>query len=133
MLQGIHAGEQGIVIAHPFGQLVRHVVVLGEQGRGFAHAGDHGLEDGHRRIERRLLRHVADTYAGLYPDFAIVQPPPAGSGRHGGEQRGFAGAVAADQGDPLTGVELKIGMIEKRHMAVGKTGSGKFEVGHRSQ
>ena len=32
MLQGIHAGEQGIVIAHPFGQLVRHVVVLGEQG-----------------------------------------------------------------------------------------------------
>ena len=133
MLQGIHAGEQGIVIAQPFGQLVRHVVVLGEQGRGFAHAGDHGLEDGHRRVERRLLRHVADTYAGLHPDFAIVQPPPAGSGRHGGEQRGFAGAVAADQGDPLTGVELEIGMIEKRHMAVGKTGSGKFEVGHRSQ
>ncbi len=46
---------------------------------------------------------------------------------------GFAGAVTADQGDPLTGVELEIGMIEKRHMAVGKTGSGKFEVGHRSQ
>ncbi len=45
---------------------------------------------------------------------------------------GFAGAVTADQGDPLTGVELEIGMIEQGNVAIGQTGVVKLEIGHRS-
>ena len=45
----------------------------------------------------------------------------------------LTGAYAVRSGHALTGIEEKIGMIEKRHMAVGKAGVGKFEVGHRSQ
>jgi hypothetical protein len=104
--------------------VVRHFVVFGKQGRGFAHSGNHRLKDIHGRVERWLLRHIADADSRLHPNLAIVQSPLAGTGCQRSEQGRFARTVAADQGDPLTGIELKLGMIEKRHMAVGKAGVG---------
>jgi len=133
MLQGIHAAEQRIVVTLPFGQVMRDIVVFGEQGRGFTHAGDNRLKDGHRRIEGRLLRHVADPDAGLHPDFAVIQPALAGAGRQSSEQRGFAGPVTADQGNPFTGIELEIGMVEQGNVAIGQAGIVELEIGHGRQ
>ncbi|MPN62116.1 hypothetical protein SDC9_209863 [bioreactor metagenome] len=116
-----------------FAQAVRHRVVLGEQRRGFTHAGNHRLEHRMRRVERRFLRHVADADAGLHPDLAVIEPALAGTGGERRQQRRLAGAVAADQGHPLAGVELEFGVIEQRHVTVGEAGVGKFQVGHGRQ
>ena len=122
VLQFGHALQQHLVIGVDFAQLVRHLVVFSEQGGVFAHAGNHCLENRGLRIERRLLRHVADTDTGLHPDFAIVKASAPAPRRHRGEQGRFAGTVAADQRHPLARIEQKIGMVEERHVAVGKAG-----------
>ncbi len=85
LLQLRHARQQRLVIA-AFAQAVRHRVVLGEQRRSFAHAGNHRLEYRMRRVEGRLLRHVADANAGLHPDLAVIEPALAGTGGKRGEQ-----------------------------------------------
>ena len=47
------------------------------------------------------------------------------------EQRGLAAAVAADEGDALTGFERQRGVVEQRHMAIGEVGVGEGQQGHR--
>jgi isoquinoline 1-oxidoreductase subunit alpha len=46
------------------------------------------------------------------------------------QQRGLAGAVAADQADALTGFEREVGVVQQCHMAVGKLGIRKGDQGH---
>jgi len=132
VLQAFHARHQGIVIAHAFGHLVRHLMVGGEQRRGFAHAGSHRLKDRQRGIERRFLRHVTDADTGLHPDLAIIEPAAPRTGSQGRQQGRFAGTVTADQGDPFARIEQEIGVIEQRHVAIGKAGIGKFEIRHEA-
>ena len=129
VLQFGHARQQGFAVG-ALAQAVRHRVVLGEQARGFAHAGNDGGK--HRRlgIEGRFLRHVADADARLGPHLAVVEPATPTAGGQRRQQGRLAGAVAADQRDPLAGVELKIGVIEQRHVAEGKAGIDKTQVGH---
>ncbi len=130
VLQGFHTRQQGVVIARAFGHPVRHVMVGGKQRRGFAHAGNHRLEHGCCAIERRLLRHIADADARLHPDLPVIEPSLAGTGSQRRQQRGLAGAVAADQRYPLAWIKQEISVIEERHMAIGKTGGGEFEIWH---
>ena len=118
------------MVARSLAQAVRNVVVLRQQCRGFAHAGNHRLKNAHLRIEGRLLRHVTDTNARLHPDLAVVQPALASARSHRREPRRFAGTVAADQRHPFARVELEIGVIEKRHVAVGQAGVVEFEIRH---
>jgi hypothetical protein len=106
---------------------MRYRVILGQQGRQLAHSGHHRRENSQIGVERRFLRHVADTQARLPPDFAIVQPAVPGQRAQQGR---FTGAVSPDQRDPFTGIELKIGLIEKRHVAEGKRSVGKNQVRH---
>ena len=129
VLQSIHPRQQGLGIA-PFRELLRHCVILRQQRRSFPHPGNHRLEDRCLRIKWRLLRHIGKTQARLQPDLAIIQPPPPTARRNGRQQGGFAGAVAPDQGNPLTGIQLQLGMIEQGNMAIGQAGSSQFETGH---
>ena len=46
------------------------------------------------------------------------------------QQRGLAGAVAADQADALAGLEREGGAVEQRHMAEGEVGVGEGQDGH---
>ena len=111
-------------------QPVRHRVVGRDQARAFAHAGDHRFEHRMRRVEHRLLRHVGNARRRRHPDLAIVE---RGLSRDRLEQRGLAGAVAADQRHPFLGVELEIGVVEQGNVAKGEAGTGDGNERHEEK
>jgi hypothetical protein len=78
-------------------------------------------------VKRRLLRNVTDAQARLPPDLAIVEPTTTGERA---QQRGLAGAVAADQRHPFASVELEIRMVKQRHVAKSERGVGENQVRH---
>ena len=94
---------------------------------GLGHAFADDVEHAVRRLEQRLLRHVADAQALRHlqqPVVELLQP-----GQHL-QQRGLAGAVAADQAEALAGLERERRAVEQRDMAVGQVGVGEGQDGH---
>ena len=91
-------------------QLLRH-----------AHARDRAeiaqiVGEGHVFQQRRALRHIADL--AVSPDLAVRR---AQNARGGGEQRGFAAAVRAAEGDGFARGKLQLDMLQNNALAVGKT------------
>ena len=100
----------GLVLVEPRGELQ----VLGD-GEG----GEHALAAGH---EHHALGHGL---GGALPgDLVAVEddaaPARPGEARDGGEQRGLAGAVGAEQGDDLVPVDVAVHAEEHLRLAVGE-------------
>ncbi len=111
------------------GQRRRRVVVGGEELPVGAEAQRDGVVDGAIGIELGLLRHPADPGRGRDPALAVVEVRAAGEHL---QQRRLAFAVAADQADALARIELEVGAVEQRVVAVGEAGAREREEGHAS-
>ena len=72
------------------------------------------IVDGARGVERGLLRDEGDAGVRRGPAFTVVQVGLPGENP---EQRRLAGAVAADQPDALTRIELQLRLVEQLMMA----------------
>ncbi len=106
---------------------VRRGVVVDEELAARAHPLGHRLEDRVSRHELRLLSDARELQSRLQAHLAVI------GARHALDQlqqRGFAGAVAADEADALARFDDEIGVIEERHMAVGERDFGKLDEGH---
>ena len=90
----------------------RFELVLGTSAR--ARAGSLQRRSGR---QHRLLRHQRDAQACLRSQLAVVERHVA---RDDAEQRGLAGAVAADQADALARFHRERGAVEQRQVAVGE-------------
>ena len=95
-LQIVHAVHQRVVVA--LAELAGELLVLGQHGGLLAHAGGDRVEHRHGRVEGRLLLDVGDFQALLLDQQAVIELELA---RNDLQQRGLAGAVAADQADAL--------------------------------
>ena len=126
-LQPMQAFEQGLLTVRGYGHRMRNLVVFGQQRRHLAHPGDNRLENAEFGIERRFLRHVAESQSRLPPHRAVVERPLP---RHCAQQGGFAASVAADQRDAFARFELEIRVIKKWNMAIGQRSIGKNQMGH---
>ena len=127
-LQSVQTLTQHRLVGGRLGHGLRCRVVLREQIRNLAHAHHHGLEDRKRRIERRLLGYVAQANPRHPPDRPVVQRTLPGQSA---QQRRLATTVTPDQGHPLARIDLELGTIKQRHMAVSQRGSGENQMGHR--
>jgi hypothetical protein len=92
-----------------------------------AHAAGDGVEHGHGRIEGRLLLDVGDLDALLHDQQAIVEFRAAGNDF---QQRGLAGAVAADETDALAGLDGEVGVVEQRDVAESQLRGGEGNDSH---
>jgi len=117
--------HQRIVIA--LAELAGQFFVFGQHRLLLAHAGRHGVEHGHGRVEHRFLFDVGDLDALLHDQQAVVE---FGAPRDHLQQRRFAGAVAADEADALAGLEGKISVVEQRHVAEGQLGGREGNDSH---
>ena len=102
-------------------------LVARAQRLDFGQAEAHRIEHGGLDVEHRLLRHQRQAQALLELQRAVVGAFQPGDDL---EQRGLAGAVAADQADSFTGFERERGVVEQGDMAVGEVGVGKGQQGH---
>ena len=96
----------------------------------FAHLGEAlagGVEDGDARLEGRLLRHVGDAQALLELEDAVVGLFQPGQDL---EQRGLAGAVAADQADALARFHGERRSVEQGDVAEGQVCVGEGDECH---
>src|SRR5688572_16931006 len=75
----------------------------------------------------RLLLDERHAQAVALPQLALVERHRAGDDA---EERGLAGAVAADQADVLAGVHRERCAVEERQLAVGELGVGQRQQGH---
>jgi hypothetical protein len=85
-------------------------------------AGDtlaHGGEDTGFGVEHGLLGDVGDTQALLQLQDAVIGLFHAGEDF---QQRGLAGAVAADEAHPFGGFDGQVGVVEECNMAEGELG-----------
>ena len=110
---GLAAGNMRRILvavqAELFEQILRLIAVVA--------GAEPGLDIGQRRgvtAEIRLLRQIADGGAGLHKAAAAVGLDEA---RGDLQQRRFAGAVAADQADALTGGHRKLDARQQRRAA----------------
>ena len=76
---------------------------LGQQARALLVGGEHELDQA-LRPARRLLRHPADAGRARHVDAAVVGLQLAGDQA---QQRGLAGAVAADEADLVPGRDAR--------------------------
>ena len=114
-LQGVEVGAFGM-----------RLVGIADDAR-FGDALADGVEDRAGVVELGLLRHVADAQAlGLLQQAVVELLEP---GDHL-QQRRLAGAVAADQADPLARLERQRGAVEQGDVAVGEVRVGEGEDGH---
>ena len=107
--------------------VVRRVVVGGDHVAQRAEALGHDVEHRLGGGERHVLLEARDDDAGLPPDGAGIRRDRAGDDL---EQRRLAGAVAADDGDPLPGVDLEGDAIEERQVTEGDGDGIQGEQGH---
>ncbi len=77
--------------------------------------------------QQRLLLHERDAQAVAALKLAVIHLQQAGDDF---EQRGFAGAVAADEAHALADLHRETGSIEERAVAVGKMGIENRDEGH---
>src|SRR6266850_1373289 len=82
---------------------------------------------GRCRYKRGLLLDQCDAQAFALLELAVVERDPPGDDA---EERGLAGAVAADQADALAWFEHQRGAIEERQLAVGEGGIGEGKERH---
>ena len=106
---------------------VAEVVELGQHRALLAQAaGDH-VEDLARGIGGHFLLQARDAQAVLAADFAVV-------GRRSpveqAQQRGLAGAVAADDGDALAGVDGEVDVFEQEGAADAEVDRLECDQGH---
>jgi hypothetical protein len=98
------------------GKLVGGFVVFGQQrAQPFQATGD-DLKHGGGSIRRQFLRQRGDAQPGLPPDVAAIGVHFASQQA---QQRGFAGAVAANQADPFARIELETGAVQQLFSAEG--------------
>ena len=97
------------------------------QRLGLGHADAHRLEHRRARRELRLLRDVMAPQALLELQQPVVRALQPGEDL---QQRGLAGAIAADQAEALARLERHRRVVEQRDMPVGETGVLEGEKGH---
>ena len=83
---------------------------FGQQGEAFLVAFQHGFQQRGAAAGGFLL-HLSHAGAGGEADFTAIGMQVAGDGF---QQRGFAGAVAADEADALTGIDGQVGAVQPR-------------------
>ena len=108
--------------------VVRRVVIGGDHLAQRAEALGDDVEHRLRGRERHVLLEARDDHPGLAPDGAGIRRDGAGDDL---EQRRLAGAVAADDRDPLPGVDLEGDAIEERQVTEGDGDGIQGEEGHR--
>ena len=91
-------------------------MIFREQTSQFSQPRCHGFEDGLLGIGRHFLFEVGDAQRVPAPDLAFVGQRRS---RDQAQQGRLAGAVSADQANPLAGVDLKFDVGKQREMAVG--------------
>ena len=106
VLQALHAAEQRRIAT----DLVRDVVIRREQRPDLAEAACHHVEHGGGLGGEQFLLELRDPQRRLSPDLATVGRDAALGEL---QQRGLAGAVAADQADALAGVDLEARVVEQ--------------------
>jgi hypothetical protein len=116
VLQFGHAVELALVAVR---DRLGHVVVIDQQLRQLAQALRDGIEHAGTGGELRLLRDVGDLRAGLTPDDAVVECRIACEDF---QQAGLAGAVAADQRQPLARFDHQCSVVQQWQVAEGKAG-----------
>ena len=120
-------GQQAFV---DFGQMVR---VGGfdfcQQGEAFLVAFQHGFQQRGAAAGGFLL-HLSHAGAGGEADFAAVGVQVAGDGF---QQRGFAGAVAADEADTLAGVDGQVGAVQQGAAAHADGEGGDCQEAHEAE
>ena len=121
-VERLDAGLQRVEV-DAFGMLLVALAHVARLGDAFADRVEHAR----RRVEHRLLRHVADAQALGQLQQAVVELLEAGDDL---QQRRLAGAVAADEAEPLAGLERERRAVEQRDVAVREMGVGDGEDGH---
>ena len=120
---GLHRG-QGVGI-DVLG--VDQVVVVGQQGAELAQpAGDH-VEHAAARVLRYFLLQPRDPAAAFDPHLAVIGPEVAGQQFQQGR---LAGAVAADQGDALAGIDGKVDVFQQQRAADAEVDALQGDQGH---
>ena len=97
-----------------------------QQREAFGVALQHGVEQG-GGAGRGFLRDGREAGARGQADVAAVERHVAGDGA---QQRGFAGAVAADQADAAAGIDGQVGGVEQRAAAEADGDGGDQQEGH---
>src|SRR5690606_446475 len=90
-------------------------------------AGEQALAQRRRRRQLRLLLDERDAQALLLLQLAVVERSLP---RNHAKERGFPGAIAADEADALARLEREAGAVEERQVAVGELGVVKRKQRH---
>ena len=98
-----------------------------EQGEALGVALQHGVEQGWRRRTAPPAPPSPSARAGGEADVAAVERKLAGDGA---QQRGLAGAVAADQADAAARVDRQVGAVQQRAAAEADGDAGDDEEAH---
>ena len=93
------------------------VVKVGKQRAQLAETTGDDFENRLLRVRRHFLLQMSDPERFHAPDFAIVRRRRAGNYA---EQSSLSRAVAADEANPLAGIDLKVDMGQQRLIAVGQ-------------
>ena len=111
-------------LRQPFRQSLLGSPLRQQVGEGALHfVGDGALAE-----PQPLLRQVADAAGPRPDDFALVGAGQAGQDL---QQGGLAGAVGADQSDPLAGADAPVDPVEQHLLAVGLRGFDQLD--HRAR
>ncbi|EWS54886.1 hypothetical protein X551_02314 [Methylibium sp. T29] len=121
----VHRLDAGLDRVEIIVRIVRLVALAQRLHLGKADA--HRVEHAGLGVEHRLLRHQREPQALLQLQRAVVGLLEPGDDL---QQRGLAGAVAADQADALTGLEREAGVVEQGDVAIGQVGVGEGQQGH---
>ena len=87
-----------------------------EPASQIAQDASHHIEDAARIALGHFLRKTRHAHAGLHPHLAIVRHDLAGEQA---QQRRLARAIAADQRDPLAGLDRQLDIVEQQRAAFG--------------
>ncbi len=98
-----------LVVAHWFGELHIHLLVLFQHVHNLLHALLHHLLDGERVVELRLLWEITDGVAWSEDHLALIGLVEAGDDL---QQRGFSRAIEAQDADFRPVEEGKVDVLE---------------------
>ena len=107
-----HTAQQRRIVR----DLVRNVVVCREQSPGLGEPLRDRVVDGRSRVAGQVLREARNPKPRLSPHLAGIRRHCA---IHELEQRRLAGAIAADQADPLTSLDREARALQQGGLAKG--------------
>src|SRR5271170_6891609 len=84
------------------------------------------VEDGAAGEREAILRQVSDAHAFSALDLTVVEAVESGKDLH---ERGFAGAVRADQSSALVGSDQPVGILKEKLGAESLAGPGELQHG----